>query len=427
MTMKIKKPRGTRDFLPEEMWLRDFVEKKIIEVFETFGYRKIMIPTFEHSTLFKIKSGEEILEHMYTFKDKGGRELCLRPEATASVCRMFAEEMRGEKKPLRLYYSCPMFRYEEPQRGRYREFWQIGIELIGPKNEYSDAEVISLASLALKNLGITHKLEINHIGILRNLLRDLGVDQKLQSRIMTLIDKKDPSLEDFLKKNVKKDWEKILELIQLRGEKEILARATELLSDHKSCLLSIEELKRILDILDYIEIEYEVDMSIARGLEYYTGMVFEIKAEELGSQSQICGGGRYDSLIEILCNEKVPAVGFAFGFDRVVEVVKLKGLNFPEKRLDILVVPVSEEERKDAIKLVNSLRNNFIGKLSISLELMNRSLRKALEYANSIKARYVIIVGKRDLENGKVTIKNMDLGKEEKINLEEITNFFKEA
>lgn len=414
--MRLEKPKGTRDFSPEEMEKREYVQRIISRIFENYSYRKIQIPTFEHARLFQLRSGEEIQEHMYIFEDKKGRRLCLRPEATASVCRMFSEELRIFPKPLKLYYYGPMFRYEEPQKGRYREFWHLGLELIGPSGPESDAEVILIAYESLKRLGLKFELEIGHLGIIRGLLKDLEIKGDIQNRIIACIDKGDI---EGLRKLIHEEL--IFDLIELKGNQGIINKANSLLKDYPNSIRALNDLKETLSLLDFMEIEYSINIGIARGLEYYTGMVFEIRVPDLGAQNQICGGGRYDELIELFSGISVPAVGFAFGFDRVMESIEMQKIEIPKKQIDVVVAPVSEDVKKDALKIASDLRKNFI----VDLDLMNRKLGKTLEYASEIDARYVLIVGKKDLENGKVTLRNMKSGKQDVVRIEEIENILK--
>ncbi len=412
----IEKPRGTRDFFPEEMQKRDYVEDIISTIFGNYNYRRILMPTFENAELFKLKSGEEIKEHMFVFKDKSNRELCLRPEATASVCRMFSNRLQMMQRPLKLYYSCPMFRYEEPQKGRYREFWQIGIELIGAESPESDAEAIAIASECLKRLGLKSKLEINHLGILREFLSDLNVEGENQDRALALIDRK-----NFEELGKILDNKNFLELIKLNGGKDILETAGSLLKEYSGTMKALNELRDILLWLDAIGVEYTINLGIARGLEYYTGAVFEIRVPELGAQNQICGGGRYDELIGLLSGVKTPAVGFAFGFDRVMNAIELQQIKIPEKRTDIVVAPASTDVRIDAAKIASKLREKFI----VDFDLMGRKLGKILEYAGNIEARYVVIIGPEDLKDNNVTIRNMKTGEQKKVKVEEVEKFIK--
>lgn len=419
--MKIKKPRGTRDFPPRKMWERDCVGGAIEKVFLRYGYRKVLVPTFEHVELFSLKSGQEIEKHMYVFRDKSKREICLRPEATASICRMFAEELRGMKKPVKVYYYCPMFRYERPQRGRYREFWQMGVELIGPDSPQSDAEVISVAVESLKKLGLEFELEIGHIGVMRGIFKSLDLSETTQKKLIAALDEDPEGIWEIIpgpgnKKSI------IGELINLKGDgkTQILDKARELVKDCPTSLSAVDELADILGWLDEVEINYKINLGITRGLEYYTGMVFEIRVNDLGAQNQICGGGRYDSLIELFSGVNVPAVGFSFGFDRVMESVHAQKVEaVPRRRMDVVVAPTSIDMKKKALKIASEIR----GKYDVDLDLMNRKLRKLLEYADEINARFVVIVGQRDLDDGKITVRDMDTGEQEKIDVRKVCDF----
>ena len=414
--MKIDKPRGTRDFAPDEMDMRLHIEQVISETFMRYGYRMIQTPTFECAELFQLKSGDEIQAHMYVFTDKKGRKLCLRPEATASVCRMFAETLRSLPRPLKLYYFDPMFRYEEPQKGRYREFWQLGVELIGAQGAESDAEVIAMAYEALKNLGLEFQLEIGHLGVLKGFLEDLGIPDERQRKITSCIDKNDVA---GLKKLA--DERLLFELIGMKGSKEVIENASSLMEGHAKSVKALNELKDILSILDLTGVEYAINLGIARGLEYYTGMVFEIRVAGLGAQNQICGGGRYDELIGLFSGMSVPAVGFAYGFDRVMEALDHQGITIPERRLDVVVAAVGAETRAEAMKIASRLRKEF----SVYFDLMDRKLGKVLEYAAGINARYVVIVGAKDLECGMVTVRDMASGEQKTLRMEDVADIIR--
>lgn len=305
--MKIERPRGTRDFLPEEMEKRRELEKIFREVVELFGYREVQTPTFEHLELFTIKSGEEIIKEIYAFKDKGGRDLALRPELTAPVMRMFVNECSHLPKPLRFYYFSNCFRYERPQKGRYREFWQFGAELIGSNSPEAEAEVILLSYRMLEKAGVSFELSIGDVNLLRYVLRDIPEKEAA----MRLIDKEEfETLRNLL---AKYDREEIYETILQLGEIESVEEAEEVVD------YDFSHLKKLCEILDALELKYFVDFTVARGLDYYTGTVFEYYAEGLGAQKQICGGGSY-RLAKLFGGEDVPGTGFAIGFDRVMEL-----------------------------------------------------------------------------------------------------------
>ena len=411
--MKIKRPRGTRDFAPEEMRKRNFVKNKIEEIYKKFNYSEITIPTYEHLELFNLKSGDDIRDAMYVFRDKKGRELCLRPEATASVCRFFANELRNVQKPLKFYYYSPMFRYERPQKGRYREFFQSGIELIGPKNPISDAEVITVAYRALKNLNLNFELEIGHLGILRGLLNDLGIAEEKQDELINAVDKKDIKvLENIVKHQI------IFNILELKGDSKIIKKAENLLKDYPAAVLALCELKEILLLLDILSVGYVIDLGVARGLEYYTGMVFEIRVPELGAQCQIAGGGRYDKLIVLFDGPKTPAVGFAFGFDRVMDAYELQGLKIPGTDVDFVVTAVDYSVQKNALKIASKLRENFV----VDFDLMNRKLGKVLDYADGLNAKFVIIVGPREFKENNVSVRNMKTKERKIVGIDELGN-----
>lgn len=409
--MRIKKPRGTRDFPAREMEKREYVENIIISVIRSYNYKRVLTPTFEHVELFELKSGEEIQEHLYVFEDKSGRRLCLRPEATASVCRMFAEELRSERLPLKLFYSCPMFRYERPQKGRYREFWQIGVELIGTDRPEADAEVISIAVNSLKKLGLEFTLEIGHLGVLRALMNELGIKREKQDHLITLIDKKDTRK---IKKCVKDKT--LLRLIELRGDKKIMDVAESILIDYNNTWDELKNLKSVLSWLDVLGMEYTIDLGIARGLEYYTGMVFEIRVPDLGAQNQICGGGRYDNLIELFSGINVPASGFAFGFDRVMEALEFQSIHIPKRMTDVVIAPVNEDMQDDAMKIASQLREYF----TVDMDLMGRKLNRIIGYADEMNSRYVIIIGPEDMEEEMVTVRDMKTREQKKVRIEDI-------
>lgn len=415
--MKIARPRGTRDFTAKEMLIRDHVRGDISKVFASFNYARINTPIFEHAELFEIKSGSEIREHMYVFKDKSGRNLCLRPEGTAPVCRMFASELKNVRKPLKLFYSGPMFRYERPQKGRYREFWHMGVELIGAKTVHADVEVIQLACECLDKLGIKYNVEIGHSGILRGLLNALGVDEDKQDQIMVLVDK---GLTDEVNDIIKD--KRLLEIIKFKGTTALTKtrKIIEGIDTDESLGPALEELEQIHAELERLGKRHEINLGIARGLTYYTGVVFEIRVDGLGAQNQICGGGRYDRLIKTLGGPKTPAVGFAFGFDRVVETLKHQGVEIPGKKQVILVAPVSENERNDACKIASMLRKQGF---AIETDLLNRKLGSSLEYASGTGIGHVVIVGQKELKDDMAIVKDMESGKQSQVMIEKLGEF----
>ncbi|MGP8321338.1 MAG: histidine--tRNA ligase [Methanosarcinaceae archaeon] len=404
--MKINKPRGTRDFLPEDTARRRYIENRMREVVKNWGYSEVITPTFEHLDLFTLKSGEGIIGELYNFKDKGDREMTLRPELTAPVMRMYVNEMQATQKPLKLFYFENCFRYERPQKGRFREFWQFGVEVIGSSKPDADAEIIALAINMLGAAGIKGDLHVGQLGIVRHILNVLETEQ--QSQIMRLVDKKDDTgLDDYLEEiNAPVDLRRnLLEIICLTGN-DAVEKARDIIGD----IPELNTFEELLIMLDAYEIDYNVDFGIARGLDYYTGMVFEIYAEGLGAQNQVCGGGSYN-LIKLFGGGDVPSTGFGLGFDRIMEICNTKA----DEPIKIVIIS-TDSTRLYAIKVANELRHVA----PVHLDLMKRNFKVQLSYANNMGADYTVIVGKRELEAGKVTFKDMASGEQLLLSVEEV-------
>jgi len=424
--MEITRPRGTRDFLFEEMKKRKEVEKTLKRIFETYGYHEIKTPIFEDLKLFTLKSGEEIIKQIYHFKDKANRDLALRPELTAPVARLYLNEMRKHPKPIKLYYYGSCFRYERPQAGRFRQFWQFGCELMGAESPQAEAEVIALAAHCLRELGLKeYKLHIGHLGILRGILEDAGIKGESQDKIMSLIDKGDLEGLKIHLENIKVDKTTenlLLSIIGMKGGLEVLEDLESMVGGCEPAMESINDLRKLISLLDDFKVEdYNLNLGIARGLDYYTGIVFEIYVPSLGAQKQICGGGTYN-LIELFSGEKIQSTGFAFGFDRLVAALKKqKGEIFQFAK--VFVAPVSDSTRPSAYRIVQELREAGIPS---DVDLSSRKLRKILSYADHLNVEKVILVGERDLKDGKVTIKDMKTGSQELVEIDKIIEYLKE-
>jgi len=413
--MEYQKPKGTRDFFAEELDKRDSVRKIMEETARSYGYAPVQTPIFEEYSLFAAKSGEELKDNMYKFKDKGDRTLVLRPEGTASIARLLVTELKARPKPLKMYYFGPMFRYEQPQSGRYREFYQFGLECIGSKTSESDAEVIALACETLERLGLEYSLEIGQLEIFRGLLKDMKIDGEKQDKVISLVDRgKIEEIDELLKEN-KKAREMIDKLVKLKGEpKETLEKGKKLLEGNKGSLEALGNLEEILsDLNAYGVKKYTIALGMARGLAYYTGMVFEIRVGNLGAQNQIAGGGRYDKLVELFGGESTPATGFAFGFDRVC--LAEPRLAEEKKRKKALIIPVGKT-KKEAINAFKALK----GKADVELDITGKGISKALAYASLKGKEYTIIIGEKEASAGKATLRDMKTGTQEMLGLEEI-------
>jgi histidyl-tRNA synthetase len=412
----IQCPRGTRDFLPDEMERRRHYENILRKTARTFGFREIATPIFEETELFTTKSGPNILNEIYAFKDKGDRDIALRPELTAPVMRMFVNGMSNDPKPLKLFYFGQCFRYERPQSGRYREFFQFGAELIGNANAETDAEAIALAASMIKALGLReYKIRIGHIGILRKMLADVNVHSERLPEVLQKLDKKlyDEARAILGPMGVSDDAMKnIFKITETVGGKDVL----DLVNDEAASYL--RELVDILAAMNVVDVE--IDLGVVRGLDYYTGMVFEAEAPSLGAEKQICGGGSY-SLSELFGGEKVFSTGFAIGFDRILLAMEKEGQEFKGIGVDAYVVPVSDDVRIDAARIVSMLR---AGDISADMDIMRRKMAKAMKHASAVSARYAVIVGKSELAEGSVTVRDMGTGDQKMIKVNELVKLF---
>lgn len=429
--MEFTRPRGTRDFLFTEMRERREAESTLRNVFENYGFQEIKTPLFEELKLFTTKSGEEIVDQLYNFKDKSDRELALRPEVTAPVARLYLNELqKTTAKPIKLYYYGSCFRYERPQKGRFRQFWQFGCELIGAKSPEGEAEVISMCNESLESLGITPAdININHLGIIRGLFAHFNIDTKTQREIMVIIDKGDKELlkESLVGDNPVIDNEELnnvlLNLIDMVGGKEILPDIEELVKPYDEPQEALAELEELVKTLDSFSVDnYTLNLGVARGLDYYTGIVFEVYIPELGAQKQVCGGGTY-SLIKVFGGEEIESTGFAFGFDRLMNAIEeLNGEKELKPYLDVFVAPINDETRQKSFEITQTLRKNGI---ATDVDLNRKKFKKLMNHANNINVGKVVIVGKKDLDEGKVTVKDMNSGEQELVSLDSLVDYIK--
>ena len=410
----IQRPRGTRDFLPDEMERRRHYEGILRGVAKTFGFREVATPIFEDAELFILRSGPNVLKELYNFKDKGDREVALRPEMTAPVIRMFVNEMSNEPKPIKMFYFGQCFRYERPQSGRYREFFQFGAELIGNPNPETDAEVISMAAAMIKALGLKeYRFRIGHIGVLKQRIADAGVPKERMAEVLQKLDKKlydeaEPLLKEIgVKEDAIKD---IFRLTETVGGKEVLSEVPGDVGDY---------LRKVVDILSAMGVDdVLIDLGVVRGLDYYTGMVFEAEAPSLGAEKQICGGGSY-TLSELFGGEKVFSTGFGVGFDRILLAIEKEGQTYRNEGITAYVLPVSEEVKMDACRIAAKLRSAGI---STDIEIMGRKMGKAMKYASGLDVKYAVIVGAQELEQDSVTVRDMESGEQKLVRIDSLAD-----
>jgi histidyl-tRNA synthetase len=417
----IERPRGTRDFLPEEMTRRRRVEEAMRRTAVSFGYGEVRTPIFESTDLFVAKSGEAIVGEMYVFEDKGGRSISLRPELTAAVMRLYAASLTRAPKPVRVFYSGPCFRYERPQKGRYREFYQFGAELIGCPNPEGDAEIIALAVRAVGAAGLRGtEVRVGHVGALRSLLDWMGVSEDLSAAAFPLIDKGDiGALEELLMDVVPRaQLDALADYSSSEGDLEVVERARTAFAEVPGLPEALDYLaETIVQLENYEGMEVTVDLGIARGLDYYTGVVFEIDYPELGAEKQVCGGGAYE-LGQLFGIDEVQATGFAIGLDRVILAAEEGGhLARDEVRSGAVVIPMEREGDVMAlgVRAMEALR---AAGLATELEVMRRSMGKAFKAADQKGARWAVIVGSEEAAKGEVALKDLETGEQRHVAIE---------
>ena len=413
MANKIQKPRGTMDIFPADARLWQKIENKAREVASLYGFGEVRTPTFEELALFKRGVGEVtdvVQKEMYTFEDREGRVFALRPEGTASVVRSIIENGKtGDAMPLKYYYIINCFRYEKPQAGRSREFFQFGTEMFGTQDASADATVISLANALINSLGIKDvSLHINSIGCpkCRPMYRDALVEY-FKSHESELC----PTCQERLKTNP-------LRVLDCKSPicSEIAKGAPKTI-DHlcSECSEHFEDLKSYLESQN---ISYTVDPKIVRGLDYYTKTVFEFICDSIGAQSTICGGGRYDGLMEQLGGPSLPGIGFGMGLTRIILAMQASGADKVDEPQPMLyIAPMGKDARRFALKAVNELRASGV---YAECDISARSLKAQMKYADKIGAKYTLILGDSELENGKAQLKNMAESSQEEIEINDI-------
>ena len=411
MAQKVTAPKGTKDVSPYESYKWNWLENKLCGIVGQYGFKEIRVPTFEHTELFLRGVGDTtdiVNKEMYTFNDKGGRSITLRPEGTSPTVRSVLENgILNEGTPLKAYYILSCFRYEKPQAGRLREFHQIGIELFGSQDYTADAEVISTGAKILNDLGIGDKVKLNINSIGCPKCRP-AYHAKLKAYFE---DYKDELCEDC-KSRLEKNPLRILDCKNERCSK--IARGAPVGLDNlcDECANHFEGLKKTLTAMG---LDYSINTKIVRGLDYYTKSVFEFVYDGIGSQGTVCGGGRYDGLFEELGGNHVPAVGFGMGIERLLLTLEAEGkVQAEDPKPDIFFANIGEDAKIFAFTQAEKARYEGLRAQS---DLMNRSLNAQMKYANKIGAKYTIVIGDSEMDSKKADAKNMATGEKIAVDL----------
>lgn len=406
-------PKGTKDILPGQVYKWHYVEAAFREACSRYVFKEIRTPVFEHTELFARGVGDttDIVEkQMYTFEDYGKRSITLKPEGTSPVVRAFVEhKLYADVQPSKYYYIIPCFRYEKPQSGRLREFHQFGIEVFGTDNMMADAEVIGFAADFLESLGIEGlELRINSIGcpVCR---------EKHRTALKEFLSPKYDSLCDTCKGRFDKNPMRILDCKSSVCQE--LVQGAPVMLDYlcDDCKTAFDELKQNLDAMGIV---YQVDPGIVRGLDYYTKTAFEFVSNKIGAQGTVCGGGRYDHLIEEIGGPPIPGVGFGLGIERLLLVMEESDIAIPEpQNVDLFVAVMGDRAKAFGLKLMRDLRKQG---LKAEMDLMGRNIKGQFKYSDRIKAQYTIVIGDNELDQNQVAIKNMETSTQKQVALEDI-------
>ncbi len=406
-------PKGTEDLLPADSYRWQYLEENFKEVCDNFGYYEIRMPTFEYTELFERGVGDTtdvVQKQMYTFLDKGGRSITLRPEGTASVVRSFLQNsIYAQPMPMKAFYNVPCFRYENKHKGRLREFHQFGIEAFGAKNPSIDAEVVSLAVTFLKRVGLSDlSVHINSIGCPE-------CRKKYNEALKEYLRPKLEKLCDTCKERFERNPLRIIDCKSEICQKEVAGAPSLLDYVCDECKEHFEAFKKNLELLG---ISYEIDDGIVRGLDYYTKTVFEI----ISGPFTVCGGGRYDGLVEELGGDHTPAIGFGLGIERLLIRLDELGVKIPKKnKIDLYVVPLGERAYEYAQKLVYELRK---AKINTETDHIGRGLKPQMKYADKIGAQNTLVLGDNEIDSGIFKIKNMQTGEQTEVAADKIIDYF---
>lgn len=417
--MLTKAPRGTKDITPKDAYKWNYVENKFREICSLFGYEEMRTPVFEHTELFKRSVGDTtdiVQKEMYTFTDKGDRQISLKPEGTAGTIRAFIEsKLYADTQPTKLFYITPCFRYERPQAGRQRQFHQFGIEALGSDQPSIDAEVISLAVQFFNELGLKDlSVNINSVGCPH-------CREEYNKKLKEYLDAKSDVLCDTCLERKEKNPMRVIDCKNPTCKEnlhDIPFMIDYLCDDCKDHFNKLQEYLREMDI------KFVVDKTIVRGLDYYRKTAFEIISNDIGSQSTVCGGGRYDGLVEQLGGPKgISGIGFGLGAERLLLTLENNNIEIENpKSTDIYIATIGDAAKTKSFGLIKSLRDNHI---STDIDHLGKSLKAQFKYSDKINAKYTIVIGDDELAGDSATLKNMSTSEQTTVKISELVDELK--
>ena len=417
MALITKAIKGTKDVLPKDVHKNQYIEATALDIASKFGYKEIRTPVFEHTELFQRGVGDTtdvVQKEMYTFDDKGGRSITLRPEGTAGAVRSFLENgLCNEALPQKVCYLTSCYRYEEPQAGRLREFHQFGVECFGTASPLADAEIIALAKSIFDTLGVRDlSLEINSIGCPK-------CRAEYHKALKEYFASRKDELCDTCKGRLDRNPMRILDCKSPICHE--IAQGAPVVIDYL-CDECKEHFEKVQKYLDAQNIEYKINPQIVRGLDYYTKTVFEFVSNSIGAQGTVCGGGRYDGLVEELGGQHTASLGFAMGLERLMLLMEAQGCEFPKaEKPDLFIVALGEKATLKAVEIAKDMREEGFSAL---LDLNQRSVRAQMKYADKLGAKFNVVIGDNEVENKIAKLKNMQTGEETEINLDTFVSGF---
>lgn len=417
MALITKAIKGTKDVLPKDVHKNQYIEATALDIASKFGYKEIRTPVFEHTELFQRGVGDTtdvVQKEMYTFDDKGGRSITLRPEGTAGAVRSYLENgLCNEALPQKVCYLISCYRYEKPQAGRLREFHQFGVECFGSASPLADAEIIALAKSLFDTLGVKDlSLEINSIGC-------PTCRAEYHKALKEYFSSRKDELCDTCKSRLDRNPMRILDCKSPICHE--IAEGAPVVIDYL-CDECKEHFENVQKYLKAQNIEYTINPQIVRGLDYYTKTVFEFVSNSIGAQGTVCGGGRYDGLVEELGGQHTPSLGFAMGIERLMLLMESQGCEFPEaEKPDLFIVALGEKATLKAVEIAKDMREEGFSAL---LDLNQRSVRAQMKYADKLGAKFNVVIGDNEVEAKTAKLKNMQTGEETEINLDTFVSGF---